>query len=157
MIFDNLHQVLHNYYCDSVIIVWDMHWQVVLIFHVGLTLLGMLNPWTKRLMNLWTKWNYYPMLIGSHGLCASLNLLFIVAEEEIGPVILRRMSLIQLVMILMRMYLHVFNIEYWREGKYSFSFLEAVLLNDCDVAKKCTVVNKILQDQDNVYNWRITP
>ena len=88
------------------------------------------------------------MLVGS-GCCASFDPLYIAAEGEIVLVIPGRMNLVQSVILLMGVY-YVYNVEYSREGKNFYSFMEAVLMNNCDVAKKRVVVNKILQELDTV-------
>jgi acetyltransferase-like isoleucine patch superfamily enzyme len=90
-----------------------------------------------------------PMLIGS-GCCAYLDPLYIAAEGEIVlRIIPGRMNLVQSVVMLMGVH-YVFNVKYAKEGKNFFAFMEAVLLNNCDIAKKRVVVNKVLQDLDTV-------
>ena len=83
------------------------------------------------------------MLIGS-GSYESISPLYIVAE---GAVVLSLpgMDLARSVVLLLGTF-YSFNVQYPKNGKSFFTFMEAVLMVKSHEAKKRVVVNKLLQD-----------
>ena len=85
------------------------------------------------------------MLIGS-GQYGSINPLYLAAEGEIIAR-LQKTNLINALVVLVCAY-YVFNISYPYKGRNMYHFLEAVLLQNNNEARKRVTVNWLMQEMD---------